>query len=230
MRITKAVEEGWIGTNGYVRRRWNPPAHALAFQGHVVTLKRKPGGGFLSPTARRSDAARRWPPGRHGNAKCRSLRKAALQRRLTFTTQRRFRGSKVAPTGCAVHRTARATAFLMKDRCWHRATMDDIPQRRPARAGHLQPWNIASAFTWSPDGRQVAHVLDNSVCVTDVASGQGPSSDGAHGGRRKRRRGRSLRVFTRCRKLAYVRRVRETGSISHQIFVVYLEKKNPPEW
>ena len=34
------------------------------------------------------------------------------------------------------------------------------------------PWPVASAFTWSPDGRQIAHVMDNSVCLTDVDSGQ----------------------------------------------------------
>jgi Tol biopolymer transport system component len=33
-------------------------------------------------------------------------------------------------------------------------------------------WPIASAFSWSPDGRSVAHVMDGSVCVTDVASGE----------------------------------------------------------
>jgi Tol biopolymer transport system component len=33
-------------------------------------------------------------------------------------------------------------------------------------------WPIASAFTWSPDGRLIAHAMDGSVCVTDVASGQ----------------------------------------------------------
>lgn len=30
---------------------------------------------------------------------------------------------------------------------------------------------VASAFTWSPDGRRVAHVMGGSVCVTSVADG-----------------------------------------------------------
>jgi Tol biopolymer transport system component len=33
-------------------------------------------------------------------------------------------------------------------------------------------WSVDSAFTWSPDGCGIAHVMDNSVCVTSVASGQ----------------------------------------------------------
>jgi len=34
------------------------------------------------------------------------------------------------------------------------------------------PWDVASTFTWSADGRWIAHVMDNSIFVTDVASGQ----------------------------------------------------------
>src|SRR6266850_7026469 len=37
--IKKAFEEGWVGTNGYVRRDGTRQRHALAFQGHVVTSK-----------------------------------------------------------------------------------------------------------------------------------------------------------------------------------------------
>ena len=33
-------------------------------------------------------------------------------------------------------------------------------------------WDIASAFTWSPDGNWIAHVMDNSVCVTASQSGE----------------------------------------------------------
>lgn len=30
---------------------------------------------------------------------------------------------------------------------------------------------MASAFTWSPDGGWIAHLMDGSVCVTEVTSG-----------------------------------------------------------
>ena len=33
-------------------------------------------------------------------------------------------------------------------------------------------WDIASAFTWSPDGRRIAHLMDGSVCVTNIVDGQ----------------------------------------------------------
>jgi hypothetical protein len=35
--IKKAFEEGWVGTNGYVRGDGSRQRHALAFQGHVVS-------------------------------------------------------------------------------------------------------------------------------------------------------------------------------------------------
>ena len=31
---------------------------------------------------------------------------------------------------------------------------------------------IASAFTWSPDSRNIAHLMDGSVCITEMATGR----------------------------------------------------------
>jgi len=33
------------------------------------------------------------------------------------------------------------------------------------------PWDIGSAFTWSPNGRAIAHVMDGSVAITDAKTG-----------------------------------------------------------
>jgi Tol biopolymer transport system component len=35
-----------------------------------------------------------------------------------------------------------------------------------------QSWDIASTFSWSPDGRRIAHVMDRSVFVTEVETGR----------------------------------------------------------
>jgi hypothetical protein len=80
---------------------------------------------------------------------------------------------------------------------------------------------ISSAFTWSPDGRWIAHTMDRSVGVTEVASGIfvrltvpvvegiGPqphacvfSPDGA--------------------RIAYMQQVETQGAASAQLFVVAL--------
>jgi Tol biopolymer transport system component len=78
--------------------------------------------------------------------------------------------------------------------------------------------DVASAFTWSPDGRRIAHVLGNSVCVTETDSGTTvrltvvlPSD--------------SLPRPEACvfspdgRRIAYVRPVPAGGNVYNQIFV-----------
>jgi tricorn protease-like protein len=41
----------------------------------------------------------------------------------------------------------------------------------PSQMTHNE-WPIASTFTWSPNGQLIAHVMDNSVCVTEVGTGK----------------------------------------------------------
>jgi hypothetical protein len=169
--ISRACEEAWVGANGYVRQDGSRQNHALAFQGHVLTLKgetmsevfiadlpddlTKPGDGPLCGTETRAP----YPP------------KGTVQRRLTFTADRRFPGIqgprhwlRSSPDGSQI-------AFLMKDDAGVVQLWTVSPNGGPIRQVTKNPWPVASAFTWSPDGRQIAHVADNSVCVTDVTSG-----------------------------------------------------------
>jgi Tol biopolymer transport system component len=63
-------------------------------------------------------------------------------------------------------------AFLMKDDAGVVQLWTVSPNGGSLRQVTRNLWPVASAFTWSPDGRHIAHVMDNSVCVTAVASGQ----------------------------------------------------------
>lgn len=78
---------------------------------------------------------------------------------------------------------------------------------------------IGSTFTWSADGQRIAHVMDNSVCITDATTGRtsrltqrvedaaAPRPDAC--------------VFSPDGgQIAYVRPVREGAAIANQIFVV----------
>ncbi len=170
--ISRACEEGWVGTNGYVRRDGSRQRHALAFQGQVLSPKgetlsevfiaelpddlTQPGEGPLCGTETRAP----YPP------------RGTVQRRLTFTADRRYPGIqgprhwlRSSPDGSRI-------AFLMKDD----GGVVQVWTVSPAGGSWTQVtsnlWPIASAFTWSPDGGQIAHVMDNSVCVTEVASGR----------------------------------------------------------
>ncbi|HEY2952305.1 MAG TPA: DUF3748 domain-containing protein [Verrucomicrobiae bacterium] len=220
--IKRAFEEGWIGTNGYERADGSRQRHALAFQGHVVGVRdettaevfiadlpddlTQPGDGPLAGTETRMP----FPP------------QGCVQRRLTFTTQRKFPGLqgprhwlRSSPNGSRI-------AFLMKDDAGIVQLWTVSPNGGPPEQVTRNPWSIASAFSWSPDGSQVAHVMDNSVCVTEVASGRThrltARTDDA-----KAPRPEACVYSPDGRKLAYVRRVFESGQSANQIFVVFLD-------
>ena len=158
--LTKAFEEAWIG-----------PRSALAFQGHVRTASgetisevfvaelpddlTQPHDGPLEGTATRRPA----PP------------RGTVQRRLTFTADRRHPGLqgprhwlRSSPDGTRI-------GFLMADDAGVVQFWTVAPTGGPPEQVTHNAHPVASAFTWHPDGRRVAFVMDGSVCVTDVATG-----------------------------------------------------------
>jgi dipeptidyl aminopeptidase/acylaminoacyl peptidase len=170
--ISRAAEEGWVGANGYVRPNGSRQKHALAFQGQLLsptgqTMSEvfiadlpddvtQPGDGPLCGTETRAP----YPP------------KGTVQRRLTFTADCRFPGLqgprhwlRTSPDGSQI-------AFLMKDDAGVAQLWTVSPNGGAVRQVSQNPWPVASTFSWSPDGRRITYVMDNSVCVTDVASGQ----------------------------------------------------------
>jgi hypothetical protein len=220
--IKKAFEDAWVGTNGYRRPDGTRQRRALAFQGHVVDAKGDTlsevfvadlpddvtvsGDGPLQGT----ETTRPRPP------------KGTTQRRLTFTADRRFPGLqgprhwlRSSPDGSRI-------GFLMKDDAGVVQFWTVSPNGGPPTQVTRNPSGIASPFTWSRDGSRVAHLMDNSVCVTDVATGRTtrltPRSDGAAAPRPE------ACVFSPDgSRVAYVRRVRSAGGEFNQVFVCRAE-------
>lgn len=212
--ISKACEEGWIGERGYQRSDGAWQRQALAFQGTVT----RPDGGQHSevfvvdlpedctqPGDREfagTDTKRPSPPA------------GTVQRRLTFTDDRPFPGLQGPRHWLRSSPDGERIGFLMKDddgkvQFWTISPNGGEPEQHTTN-----PADIASAFTWSPDGRLVAYVMDHSVCVTDIARNQtyrltSRSSDAP--------KPDACVISPDGRKIAYLR---PTASGLDQIFVV----------
>jgi hypothetical protein len=216
--IKKAFEESWVGTHGYLRPDGSRQPRALAFQGQVVTADgasmaevflvdlpddlTRPGDEPLAGTATR----RPRPP------------QGVAQRRLTFTATREFPGLqgprhwlRSSPDGSRI-------AFLMRDLAGVVQLWTVSPNGGAPRPLTRNPWGIASAFTWSSDGRWLAHVADNSICVTDAQTGTThrltprlPDTEAP--------RPEACVFAPDSRRIAYVRRVSQAGGEFNQLFV-----------
>jgi WD40 repeat protein len=216
--ISKAFEDAWLGTRGYLRPDGTRQRWAIAFQGLVESPKgysiaevfiadlpddlTVPDDGPLQGTP----STRPRPPA------------GTTQRRLTFTADRKYPGVwyprhwlRSSPDGSRI-------AFLLHDDVGVVQLWTVSPNGGPPTQVTREPFSIASAFTWSPDGRHIAHVIRNSVCVTDVMTGQTVSLTG----------GPTPGAFPRheaCvfspdgRRIAYVRPVPDGDRVYNQIFI-----------
>jgi len=217
--ISRAFEEGWIGKDGYIRSDGTRQRRAVAFQGNVTTVRGEtisevfvadipddvsvPGEEPLEGTA----TSRPAPP------------RGTCQRRITYTADRKYPGLqgprhwlRSSPDGSRI-------AFLMRDdegivQLWTVSPNGGQPQQITCNE-----FDIASAFTWSPDGRFLAYIGDNSVFVTEVATGRSTrltprSADSAAP------RPQACVFSPDGARIAYVRPVRQDGKVWNQIFVV----------
>jgi hypothetical protein len=169
--IAKACEEGWVGVKGYRKADGSRQKRALAFQGNVLA----PNGSSLAEVFIVDLPDDVTVPGEGPLAGTEKLRpfppKGTVQRRLTFTSGRKHPGIqgprhwlRCAPDGSRI-------AFLMKDdgglaQIWTISPLGGDP----VQMTRLE-WPLASSFTWSPDGRRIAFVADNSVFAVDAQTG-----------------------------------------------------------
>ncbi len=170
--IMQALEEGWVGTSGYRRPDGTWQRWAIAFQGQVITA----GGDslwevFLADLP--EDVTMPAPDGPlQGTLTMRPHPPLGTrQRRLTHTQHRSYPGLqgprhwlRASPDGTQI-------ACLMRDdtgvvQLWAVSPLGGEPRQITRDS-----WSVASAFTWSPDGSQLAYAADNSVFVVDAASG-----------------------------------------------------------
>jgi hypothetical protein len=225
--ISRACEEAWIGTDGYLRPDGSRQRRAIAFQGTVSV----PGGAAGEPRTISEvfvcdlpdDPAELEIAGDDPLAGTLATRPApprgVVQRRVTFTTDRQHPGIqgprhwlRSSPDGSRI-------AFLMRDD----AGIVQLFTVSPNGGAPLQltrdGGNIASCFTWSPDGRRIACVADDAVRLIDAEGGGSlrlTTADSAVGPPRP-----EACVFSPDgRQVAFMRHVAGSSGRHNQIFVV----------
>ena len=170
--INRAYEEGWIGTEGYLKPDGSPQRWALAFIGDTWSAngEKHPEIFVVDLPYIDENYLRAGEKLLQGTTETLPAPPAGVkQRRITFTekgiaTQPRH-WLRTSPDGTQI-------AFLMKDK-------QDVVQvwtvspngGEPLQISHTAT-GIQSAFSWSPDGKSLALVCDNSVMRLDVATGE----------------------------------------------------------
>jgi hypothetical protein len=170
--ICKAYEDAWIGTRGYVKADGTRQDRALACLGDVITMnKTKITELYVVDLPHDLTVAGNRPL--EGTMTTRPAPpKGVSMRRLTHTADRKYPGlqgprhwPRSSPDGTQI-------AFLMKDDAGVVQLWAISPNGGEPRQVTHNPWDVASTFSWSPDGRYICHVMDNSMFVTEVATGK----------------------------------------------------------
>ncbi len=219
--VNRAYEEGWVGRQGYLRSDASRQRHAIAFLGDTLDangkkltevfvadipedVTRSAAGAPIEGTATRLPA----PP------------EGTAQKRLTFTGDRKFPGIQGPRFWVRSNAAGDTLAFLMKDDAGLPQIYGVSPIGGAIRQLTRNPFPVASAFTWSPDGKSIAYAGDDSVWVTDVATGT--SSRVAPRDPARPVSPLAADFAPDGRSIAYLRRVDSAQGSHNQIFVTRL--------
>lgn len=172
-QINRAYEEGWIGTEGYLKADGTRQRHALAFLGDTLNEKGEkltevfvvdlpenvtmpPADGLLQGTA----TTRPLPP------------RGAEQRRITFTGDRVNPGVQGPRFWVRSSPDGARLAFLMKDDAGVVQIYTVSPNGGDITQLTHNAFSVASAISWSSDGKLIAYAGEGGVFVTDVDNGE----------------------------------------------------------
>jgi hypothetical protein len=169
--ISRACEEGWIGRAGYSTTDGSLQKRALAFQGRVTASDGREHDEVFAvelpadltimsdgPLAGTMTTRPRPPRG-------------TIQRRLTFTEERKHRGIQGVRHWLRSSPDGKRIAFLMRDDAGVSQLWTISPRGGEPVQLTRHDFDIGSAFTWSPDGRWLTYALAGDVALTDTLTG-----------------------------------------------------------
>lgn len=183
-QINRAYSDAWVGRDGYRRRDNTWQKRAIAFIGDCLDQDGcKVSELFIVDIPDAVTAADQSPL--CGTATARPAPpKGTVQRRLTFTSKRRYPGlgdvrhwPRSNPDGTLI-------AFLLKDDAGRNQLWTIDPIGESLRQLTVGDEAVESAFTFRADGKMIACVIGGRVCEVDVDSGivttLTPVSSGPH--------------------------------------------------
>jgi len=227
--IQWAYSPSWVGTNGYVRPDGTRQKRAIAFKGVV----RDDGWGrvaelYIVDLPERIDA-----PGPHGPlagtvASRPAAPKGCRQRRLTRSTRRKYPGLQGPEHQPRSSPDGKWIAYLAKDDRGAAQIHLISPNGGADRKLTSGARPVESSFNWSPNGRYIAYVKDNSIFVTDTR----PGDTFGKSVRLTKRTGDDRKPMphavvwsNRGDKIAFCRPIKYGGTAFPQIFIVKLRRK-----
>jgi len=167
--IDRAFDEGWIGSKGYRKNNGKWQRRAIAFQGEVVN----------SDGSRKTEVfvadlpgdVTKATPGKplEGTTTSRPNVPAGVrQRRITYTSN----GVQGPRHWLRTTRDGSLIAFLTKDDEGIVQLFGVSPNGGNIRQFSFNDFSIQGPFNFSPDGKYVAYLADNSVFVTELSTGE----------------------------------------------------------
>ncbi len=171
--IDRAFDEGWIGKNGYLKPDGTRQARAIAFQGTVRNAEGQPVTEvFVADLPPDVTIATPGAP-LEGSATTRPAPPAGTtQRRVTFSAERPSASIQGPRHWLRSSPDGRLIFFLMNDARGVAQIHAVSPNGGEIRAITAHPFLIQTPFNVSPDGQRIAYGADNSVFVTELATGK----------------------------------------------------------
>ena len=171
--IEKALDECWVGTNGYVKMDGSRQKRAIAFQGQVRNRDGSPMSEiFISDIPEDITMSLDAKPLEGTSTTRPAVPRGLLQRRVTFTADRKFPGVqgprfwvRSSPDGGWLY-------FLMKDDEGIVQVYEVSSHGSDIRQVTRLSQSVQAQFNVSPDGRTLALIADNSIWISDIRTGE----------------------------------------------------------
>lgn len=221
--IEKAYEDGWIGTNGYVRLNGTRQKRAIAFLGDT----RDSANNLLTEvfiTDVPNDITKAVPENPvEGTEKSRPMPPTGTnQRRLTFTADRKYPGvqgprhwMRSKPDGSLIF-------FMMKDDVGIVQFYAVSPNSGSIRQITKNKFSVETTFNISPDGNYLVYGSDNAIYITEIVNGKTKQVSPVHTGNTGKVS--NVNWSNNGKIIAYNRKVSSGDTSYYQIFILKMDQ------